>query len=207
MEKVETAEYGGFVWRRYPESKRKSDREYFKRTMGDGRPVFLHRYVYETERGPIPDGWHVHHKDENRQNNSIENLECLSPEDHRAEHEPWGGDRERMLSHLERVRPLTKAWHSSPEGLAKHREIGAKSWDGFVGEQLCCKQCGTQFVAKTLGSRDKFCSNACKSAWRRAEGLDNVTKPCEWCGELFTSNKYTKVRFCCRSCANRGRNK
>ena len=42
----------------------------------------LHRFKWESMRGPIPKGFHVHHKDENKMNNSIYNLECLSPKDH-----------------------------------------------------------------------------------------------------------------------------
>jgi len=34
-----------------------------------------HRIVWEKENGAIPDGYFIHHKDGNKQNNNINNLE------------------------------------------------------------------------------------------------------------------------------------
>lgn len=48
--------------------------------------VYLHRYVWETEVGPIPPGFDIHHKDENRANNEITNLECISKSAHTKKH-------------------------------------------------------------------------------------------------------------------------
>ena len=50
---------------------------------GDKR---LHRVVYEDNYGPIPKGHHVHHKDHNRHNNCIENLELLTASEHLRYH-------------------------------------------------------------------------------------------------------------------------
>jgi len=41
-----------------------------------------YRKLWESINGPIPKGYHIHHKDGNPYNNSIDNLECLSPEEH-----------------------------------------------------------------------------------------------------------------------------
>ncbi|MDR2874289.1 MAG: HNH endonuclease [Methanobrevibacter sp.] len=38
----------------------------------------LHRLIWEEVNGPIPKGYFIHHKDENRMNNDIENLEIMS---------------------------------------------------------------------------------------------------------------------------------
>ena len=44
----------------------------------------IHRIVYEHFVGEIPKGhkWHIHHKDHNKQNNCVENLELVSSEEH-----------------------------------------------------------------------------------------------------------------------------
>ena len=42
----------------------------------------LHRYVWEFYNGPIPKGYHIHHKDFNKANNDISNLQLLSLEEH-----------------------------------------------------------------------------------------------------------------------------
>lgn len=42
----------------------------------------VHILVYEAFCGAIPEDYQVHHKDNNRFNNCVENLECLTARDH-----------------------------------------------------------------------------------------------------------------------------
>lgn len=44
----------------------------------------LHNLVAEAFLGEIPVGYHVHHKDNNKQNNVVSNLEIIHPKEHRA---------------------------------------------------------------------------------------------------------------------------
>lgn len=76
-------EYKGVVYRRYPESKNRTHRVYYQH-HGEWKkpPVFLHRKIYEDNFGPIPKGHHVHHKDNNPDNNSPDNLEALPMAQH-----------------------------------------------------------------------------------------------------------------------------
>ena len=39
----------------------------------------VHRLVWEVFNGPIPEGLQINHKDENKSNNSLENLEVVTP--------------------------------------------------------------------------------------------------------------------------------
>ena len=60
-------------------------------TLRNGYPVgehgeYEHRVVYERHFGPIPKGFHVHHKNEDIYDNRPENLEALSPVDHSRTH-------------------------------------------------------------------------------------------------------------------------
>ena len=41
----------------------------------------LHRYVFETFKGKIPEGMHIDHCDNNRKNNFISNLQLLTPKE------------------------------------------------------------------------------------------------------------------------------
>lgn len=47
----------------------------------------IHRLVAEAFIGEIPIGFHVHHKDDNKQNNHVENLEIIHPSVHRKKTE------------------------------------------------------------------------------------------------------------------------
>ena len=44
--------------------------------------TLLHRDLWESIYGAIPEGYDIHHKDGDKQNNVIENLQCLSKADH-----------------------------------------------------------------------------------------------------------------------------
>ena len=60
---------------------------------GKRKHMPVHRFLYEQVYGPIPKGYHIHHKDENKLNNSLNNLEMLSNSDHRRLHNldnKWG---------------------------------------------------------------------------------------------------------------------
>lgn len=46
----------------------------------------LHRLVYEAFVGEIPKGYHIHHKDGNKQNNHVENLQLLDVKSHHNLH-------------------------------------------------------------------------------------------------------------------------
>ena len=43
------------------------------------KKYFVHRFVFETFKGEIPKGIHTDHCDNNKKNNSIKNLQLLSP--------------------------------------------------------------------------------------------------------------------------------
>lgn len=45
-----------------------------------------HILMYKIFIGDIPEGYEIHHKDFNSHNNNIDNLECLSPQDHQLIH-------------------------------------------------------------------------------------------------------------------------
>jgi hypothetical protein len=47
--------------------------------------------VWEHHNGPIPAGFEVHHKDENKANNDISNLDLMTAVDHAARH-GFGGN-------------------------------------------------------------------------------------------------------------------
>ena len=66
------------------------------------------------ERGKVPAGHHIHHVNGDKSNNNIENLQVLSAKEHCRLH--MTPERlEKSRAHAERIRPLTKKWHSSSE--------------------------------------------------------------------------------------------
>lgn len=187
----------GIKFRRYP------GRHYFSPHHADRLRGIedLHREIWKHERGDIPPGWHVHHIDTDAGNNVTDNLECLPPEVHHERHRADVSARGRApehLDHLGAIRALAARWHGSPEGLAWHSEHGLSTWVDRVSKRKPCDQCGTEFEFYTSA---RFCSNACKSAWRRADGIDNEDRICAFCGNGFAINRYAATRACTGSCA------
>jgi hypothetical protein len=59
---------------------------YYRKTSGDRK--WLHHAVWEFHHGPIPPGHDIHHADENKANNDVGNLMCLTPTEHGRIHMP-----------------------------------------------------------------------------------------------------------------------
>src|SRR5712691_5631259 len=165
------------------------------------------RDVWRKHFGEIPEGFHVHHKDGNAQNNVIENLQCLSPEEHRKLHPMSEETYWKLVEHIDRIQPLTKTWHRSDEGRAWHVEHGKRTWEDRLTYPRECSKCGVEFESPFDRERDKYCSNKCKSAGRRASGVDNIEKICPACGKRFETNKYRGSKTCSRFCGQRLRRK
>ena len=68
-------ENGCWIWQR-------GLRDGWGRKMVSGVRYFAHRLYYERHRGPIPAGWHVHHKCRVRACVNPDHLEALPPERH-----------------------------------------------------------------------------------------------------------------------------
>lgn len=161
----------------------------------------LHVAVYETEVGAIPAGYHVHHIDHDKDNNSPENLLAIAP----AEHEILHGKEltaEQRDAKRQNVRAKASSaaaeWHGSKAGREFHSVLAKSTWENREPEKAVCAFCGVEYFTKDRAhkNRNRFCSNKCKSAFRRASGADDVTKICERCGNEYTANKYQQTKYC-----------
>jgi hypothetical protein len=169
--------------------------------------IRAHRWVWEYHNGKIPKGFHIHHKDENKSNNSIENLQIIHQKHHLSLHSSKKKNRERMKKLADENRHLTKEWHASAEGLAWHKYHAEKFKFGkWEPKKYNCEQCQTEYETSKR-SNMRFCSNNCKSAWRRKSGLDDISRICVCCGKEFLVNKYSKIKKCSKNCLSNLREK
>lgn len=145
----------------------------------------LHRLIWEKFNGKIPKGFDIHHKDGNKLNNSLSNLECIPHSMH-------------LSLHMKSNKKLYD-WHKTEEGrkaLGKHsKEI----WKNRKIHTLSCLQCGKSFEAKQI-DRAKYCDNKCEQAARRARGVDLIERLCIICSKPFKINKYHKTKTCGYAC-------
>ena len=165
----------------------------------------LHRCVWEYHNGIIPKGYHVHHKDGNRQNNSISNLALLESKDHLKGH-MTEEKRENLKENIKKAIAKAPEWHRSEEGRKWHSHHGKKVWDDRKPTQYVCDACGKKFESLNISyTGNHFCSNNCKASFRRKSGVDNETRVCEKCGKPFITNRYSKAKYCSCLCARHSR--
>ena len=169
---------------------------YYKGNGRDGK--YMHRVVWAFHHGPIPAGCHIHHRDGDRSNNDIANLECVAASKHVGKHAaemlPKGSTAAKK--HMDRIRPAASAWHGSEQGREWHSKQGKESWRNRKVMRLPCNFCGKVFDIVLGCEKRGFCSPACQSAARRASGVDDEQRSCAVCGALFTVNRYSKTRSC-----------
>jgi hypothetical protein len=139
----ETQIFNGRKYYRYPESKRRTPRVYFYNGKN-----YLHRDVWESIHGKIPEGHHIHHMDENPLNNEIENLECVSAHDH-----------------MSRKHTKTAEWHASEKFKAMWAETRKKAamFHANLREnpvEKTCQGCGKKYTTVNF-KISKYCSNKC----------------------------------------------
>ena len=163
----------------------------------------LHIAVWEYHNGSVLKGYHVHHIDENRSNNQIENL-CLMPAGmHSSFHQNSESRREYQRKHIKDIRELASEWHRSDAGRKWHSERAKKEWENAEPIRYVCTECGKEFESRHHYGPDenRFCSNSCKAAFRRHSGADDVDRVCAYCGKTFRVNRYSKAECCSRDCA------
>lgn len=128
----------------------------------------LHRTVWEYYNGPIPEGYHVHHIDEDRSNNNIENLALMPGIEHMKHH----GQDESRKEHGRRVIKIAiemaPEWHRSDDGHAWHSMHLKEVWNNREPHIQTCSWCGKDYETKDMSGRENhFCSGRCKAAFRR----------------------------------------
>jgi hypothetical protein len=143
-----------------------SKQGYWTRDEGRGRKrvtILLHRVVWEKHNGKIPKGFHIHHKDENRLNNEIDNLECLPQPIHASLHrkEEWV---QGSLSYLVKGQ---KEWLKTDQGKLQKSESVRSGWKNRKSITKSCLRCGVGFETKI--PQRKWCSKSCqfKNWWHK----------------------------------------
>lgn len=165
----------------------------------------LHQYVWEKHNGEIPKGYEIHHIDFNTMNNDINNLVMLTIKEHKQIHrDSLTKERlEFLRENLDKnVRPKASEWHKSKEGSEWHKKHYEENKEKLHRKEiLVCDCCGSKFEGIPREG-NRFCSNKCKSKYRRENGLDNVKRVCITCGKEFEMNKYSKTVNCSRKCSS-----
>lgn len=134
---------------------------YFSRPKRGGGREYLHRRIYADWHGPIPEGWHVHHRDHDRSNNDPANLALLRGADHLSLHGQRPTERQMAARRANRLHAtagnakLTREQRSASghAGWHKQRVVGPQ-------HRGSCRVCGKETVGWRRGGKT-ICSGAC----------------------------------------------
>jgi hypothetical protein len=140
--------------------------------------ILQHRLIWEIYRGSIPRGHAIHHKNEIRTDNRIENLECMPLSEHARLHSVIGNSGLHLIRYQETAPILERT----------------------------CKKCSKQF--ETQHPNHKFCSKECQeqfhnalhSAKRSAKRAEaHVAVSCAHCGTSFGVTRKGRI-YCSKAC-------
>jgi hypothetical protein len=74
-----------------------------RKPNGRARSITKHRAIWMRVHGEIPKGYIIHHINGNKQDNRIENLECISHREHQLKHKKERECRDGMFLALSQV--------------------------------------------------------------------------------------------------------
>ena len=126
--------------------------------LGDSR-LYVHRVVAEAFTGPIPTGMVINHKDLDKLNNRLSNLECISP----------AANSQHALANRKRVKGPTK-----PKAPLKGPQVGDKHWSRRTPEKMARgeRQGGSKLTAeKVTAMRARAAAGEVQSDLAREYGI------------------------------------
>lgn len=163
----------------------------------------LSREIWKDNFGDIPEGYEIHHIDCDPSNNDIDNLLCLSAEEHHNLHKELLTDEQKQIlreKFIQNVIPKASEWHKSEVGHIWHIQNAKHQHDikAFT-KKLTCSYCGEQYIGKIYKTGgNNFCSGKCKAAYRRNDDTKKHKRICQYCGKEYLSYKETKT--CSKEC-------
>lgn len=129
----------------------------------------LHRDVWIYHNGDIPQGYHIHHIDQDRAHNSIENLQLVLGSDHLRKHMSSPERIKKSKENIKSAKEAARKWHGSEAGIAFHSDLGKENWKKRSTQTYVCDFCGKEFQTKHIYGENKhhFCCQNCRASARR----------------------------------------
>lgn len=133
----------------------------------NGKNVRLHKYVWEKHNGPVPPGMVVHHKDGNKLNYDLSNLELMDSTEHHRMHGKENKGRKLSAETRRRMSESRKGRVVSPEACEKTAKA--------LRKRVVCLETGEVFksikcAAERYGTGSSHIIQVCKGVRNKAGG-------------------------------------
>lgn len=174
-----------------------------------------YRKIYESHYGKIPQGHHIHHIDGDPFNNSIENLKCVTAEEHSKIHKneftKWasvggkkGGNlaRDLKLGFHSATNDQKSKWASNASKYVDRKKHSMILKEGYASGKIInwTKLYDPQEVSRRISSGDPGKSMRGKPAWNRGKKikLSNPDLARQRKSEAAKNKKKEKCQYCDR---------
>lgn len=136
----------------------------YYRSCGKSK-LALHREVWAHEHGPIPEGYEVHHKNEDKGDNRLENLECLPLFVHRSAHKQTPEHKAQAREAMKLGRIALAKWDAANPDHRKTAGYQRRAREKLPRVVKVCTQCSKTYESQQYeAARRRFCSRNCKGA-------------------------------------------
>ena len=126
---------------------------------------YLHRYIWEEYNGKIPEGYHIHHQDEDKSNNDISNLQCVTRSEHMKIHrigKKLTDETKQKLSdiNLGNKRNLGKIHTDEAKFKMSESHLGIQKRIQYTNQCILCGE-----IFNTTSKSTKYCSKYCNNKY------------------------------------------
>lgn len=105
---------------------------------------------------------------------------------------------EKQSENLRKARQKAAEFFQSEAGKKRRKELAIIYHSRKPIIISKCQSCNKDFETKS--TRKKYCSNKCKSQYRRKKGIDNRELKCVVCNKIFNYNQYIAPLTCSKEC-------
>ena len=158
--------------------------------------ISIHRFIWQYFNGEIPEGYEVHHRDFNHENNDISNLELVTKDEHKRIHTAIKSKRKPDKKLMFTCAVCGREYLAPNRGNNTYCSIECKKFAERTRAIKIknCEVCGKEF---STSEDARFCSRKCiGESLKRQE-----TKTCPVCGKIFSDVISKHRKHCSPECA------
>lgn len=160
----------------------------------------IHRAIWLYYNGEIPEGYVIHHVDENPANNDISNLQCLTSGEHNRIHNQKGRGT-RLKRTIFTCQHCGKQFEAFSAGVNRYCSPRCRNAHGKQQARditKTCLWCGKEFKANYPEA--KFCSYSCSNKATHQKRSNKQNCICPICGKEFQTTPSQNHKTCSKEC-------